>query len=482
MNFKTTQIRNACISLASLSAFALSAQAHAATNNGTDTAAQSTTAAPAVLEAQSPDPDAGASHPAVTTAPELGALDATLGVKGWNIPFPSYAETIDQNQGGLRSTMAKYGFGLIGYEEPLFAVNVLNRPRSTNGQQAYWGQQASFGNVLAGYLTYDLGKVGLDGGQLSVGGVWIRSTYTDYLPNSATLYRLAYYQSLLNGRVEFATGLMDNSLTWVGTFVGGQVQSPFGPTASIPTEVGLSASSVSQPTAWIKYHPTESTYNSFGIARSIDPRGIQADLDENPSNIQFTVPNGRALFIDEVGYQTQPHAHAPSTWFRAGFIYNTSPYQVFGANRTQNNTAGYIGIDQQVLQTKADSDTQAYRGLYLGASAQVATPSVNAISQYYELRAYWEGPFDSRPADIVNFVVAHQKVSSSFAAQINATTASTGLSSNHFANSISTSYTARLFRGTYVTLGLQYQDRPSITYVSGPQSALNFLASAFIIY
>jgi porin len=427
-------------------------------------------------------PQTPSSDQPTTGRVDLQSLDKTLGVKGWNIPFPSYAETITQDPGGIRTAMANYGFGFLGYEEPLFAVNVLNRPSETNGKQVYWGQKPSFGNVLAGYLTYDLGKLGLEGGQLVAGGVWIRSTLDSYLPNSATVYRLDYYQSLLQGKVEFSAGLMDNSLTFVGSYVGGQVQSPFGPTANIPTEVGMSASSVTQPTMWLKVHPTESIYNLAAVARSISPSGIPTELNENPTNLNFHVDGGRALFIDEFGYQTQSHAHSPSTWFRVGGLYNTSNYQVIGTTRTQHNGAVYVGIDRQITQTNPDSETQAYRGLYLGASAQAASPSTNVISQYYELRAYVEGPFDSRPGDIVNLVVAHQKISNSFVQEVNATAPTTGFFSNRYSTSISTSYTARLYRGTYLTLGLQYQDHPTITYTSGPQSSLNFVASAFFVF
>jgi hypothetical protein len=55
--------------------------------------------------------------------------------------------------GGWRSKLAEYGIGLIFLEGGVGAANVLNTPRTTNGQQTYWGQKPSGYNLAYGPLT-----------------------------------------------------------------------------------------------------------------------------------------------------------------------------------------------------------------------------------------------------------------------------------------------------------------------------------------
>lgn len=439
-----------------------------------------TDAYPAMIAA--PPSVAARSEEGTAVEAHLKSLDRSVGLKGWNIPFPSFAESLSQDAGGYRSALANAGFGFIGWEQPMAATNLLDRPHRTNGAQAYWGQKPSVGNIATTFLTFDLGSLGLRGGQIAVAGGFYTSTDREYLVNAANVYRLSYYQSVIADRLELSLGLMGNGTSFVGTFVGGQIQNPFGPNASIPTELGLSASAVVQPTAWVKLHPTRSLYNLFGAARSVSPGGILVDAEANPTNLHFNVPGGRALYLDEIGYQTPSSVDRGASWFRAGVIRNTSRYPVLGSDRTKHKTGYYALIDRQILQTEAKSAETAYKGVYVGASVMYAPPSTSIFSQYYELRAYAKGAFASRPHDTMTLVYTHQVTSHRYASQLNDQAAETGLYARYFTNSLTASYNVHVYRGMYVTLGLNYLDHPSFRYAARDGDALNLLASGFFVF
>ncbi len=427
-----------------------------------------------------PAQPANEAPPGQKTALQL--MHDRLEIKGWNIPFPSYDDSLTRDVGGYRTALSKIGIGFLAWEQPSFADNLLDRPRSNNGQQAYWGQKPSEGNIVIALGTFDMGTLGIQGGQLQVGTTWNRSSYEPFIPNALTLYRLVYYQSLFKGRVEFAAGLMGNSPTFVGTYVGGQIQNPFGPNAAIPSELGLSSSAVSQPTAWIKFHATKAIYNMVGVARSVSPGGTLADLAVNPSSTHFNVPGARALYIDEFGYKTPSLPYAPSTWFRAGVIHNTTRYPVYGSDRTATKTGFYALLDRQVTQISPGSEKEAYRGIYVGGSAMYASPKTSVFSQYYEFRAYGKGLFDARPLDTMSFIYTHQQTSHRLAATYNDTADTTGTFAALATNSITGSYNAHLFRGAYGTIGLQYLDKPSFTYTQKEGDALNLLLGLFFVF
>ncbi len=116
------------------------------------------------------------------------------GVKGWNIGFPSFGDTLLQNYGGWRSSLASAGFGLIEYNLTRFQANVLETPREGprynpfyESRQNYWGQKPSFNNFSVLVLTYDLTRFGVPDGQLQYSGIQylldmarLRARYADH--------------------------------------------------------------------------------------------------------------------------------------------------------------------------------------------------------------------------------------------------------------------------------------------------------------
>jgi porin len=429
-----------------------------------------------------PLPAQSQNEPVAGQKTPLQAMHDRLELKGWNIPFPSYDDSLTRDVGGYRTALSKAGIGFLAWVQPSFADNLLDRPRSNNGKQAYWGQKPSAGQATLALLTFDLGTVGLKGGQFQLGMSSNNSSYEPFIPNALTLYRLAYYQSLFNGQVEFSAGLMGNTPVFVGTYVGGQVQNPFGPNAAIPSELGLSAAAVAQPTAWIKVHPSKSVYNMFGVARSMNRGGVLAELDVNPDSTKFNEKGAKALYIDEFGVKTPAKPYGHATWFRAGVIHNTTRYAIYGTGRTASKTGYYALIDRQLTQSNPGSEKQAYRGLYAGASAMYTSPKTSIVAQYYEARLYGKGLMASRPLDTISLIYTHQTLSKREAAVVDANSDQTGLYAATATNSVTGSYNAHLFRGTYGTLGLQYLDRPSFTFTKKEGNALNLLAGLFFVF
>jgi porin len=406
------------------------------------------------------------------------ALDQTYGLKGWNIAWPSFGETVTQDDGNWRTNLAQYGFSLLMYDIVQSAVNVLDTPSSNKGAQAYWGQKPSVVHTDVAYLQYDLSQWGVPNGQLQVAGLGAQSTWQQYAPNTVSLYRLAYYQTFLDKALEVNAGYMSASTSFVGNFVAGQIQNPFGPSASIPVEVGFSQSVVVQPMAWAKYH-LGNFYEMFGAARSVAPvaGAVYEDNLQNPAQARFTEPGPNVLYANEVGYKTAPSNEHMSTWVRAGGIYNTSEYHNYETNRESTNYGLYLLVDRQLTQINAGG-----RGIYAGFSAMYAPPDTNIYSKYYEGRLYAVGPFNARPRDTISFVWAHNGISRSYADAINMKSAITDTFASYSANSYTASYNMRVTNGVYLTLGLQYTDHPSVAYIPAEGHSLNFLASTFIAF
>ena len=407
------------------------------------------------------------------------ALDQTYGLKGWNVPYPSFGETITQDVGGWRTTMAQYGFSFLGYDLVLSASNLLNTPSSNKGSQAYWGQRApSAQHTDALYLNYDLTQWGIPNGQIQAGAAFSQSTWQQYSPNFVSLYRLAYYQTFLDKTIEFNAGYMSAATAFVANYIAGQIQNPFGPSASIPVEAGLANGVVVQPLAYLKYHIGD-FYEQFGAARSLVPKAgaVYQDSLVNPAQARFTVPGSNVLYVNEVGYKTAAASDQMATFIRAGGIYNTSEYHNYSTNGVSNNYGLYLLADRQLLKLGGSS-----RGVYAGFSVMYAPPDTNLYSKYFEGRAYAIGLFDARPRDTMSFVWGHNSVSNYYANSVNQKSSVTDTFAAYYANSYTLSYNIRVTNGVYLTLGMQYTDHPSVVYIPNEGHSLNLLASSYIAF
>jgi porin len=439
----------------------------------------------------------------------LEELNAIYNFKGWDIPFPSYSDTIIQDYGGIRTALAAYGFGFTSLNISLFELNMLsgpsvvppNFPRCTTplggvcaGGQTYFGQRPSVMNEGTSFLSYDLSRWGIPDGQFVIAGQYIQTGDQAFLPNYLGFNAISWYQTLFDKRVEIKVGLVPNNLEWIGSAVGGNLANPFGGAASIPAEFGQSPNYQGTPTARSTWHMTDKLYDEIMVQRSLPVDGptgnpLYDESRSNPIGLRFSspTPGTRELFMDEVGYKQGATPTDYQTWLRFGVLYNTSAFKDFSklltdptATRSGNGAVYFYG-DRQIWQQDPSSPWTAYRGIYAGVAAMYAPPEVAAFSQYYEGRAYWYGPFDSRPTDMLSLVYFHNVVSHYVADATNLAASQTGIYGRNATNTVTLSYTAHVSPGIYGTVGVQYTDHPSITYFRSEGSSLNFLASIFYI-
>src|ERR1700752_4697410 len=191
---------------------------------------------------------------AAPSSPSLADLDKIYGVKGWNIPFPSFGDTLTQDFGGWRSNLASAGFGVMEYNITRFQTNLLDTPRQGptfnlfyGSSQTYWGQRPSFSNMSILNLTYDLSRFGIPDGQLQLAGVNAYATWQSFIPEASAVSVLAYYQTLFDRRLEVKFGILPNQGEFVGQSVGGSFATTQGPSGSIIGQLGMPALPVATP-------------------------------------------------------------------------------------------------------------------------------------------------------------------------------------------------------------------------------------------
>jgi porin len=206
---------------------------------------------------------AAVSPPAIASVTTPSPDFESLRVKGLNIALPGPQDTIDPDFAGIRSSLASFGIGYIGWSSNSFYNNMLSAERTTFGQQAYNGQKPTFFTNNVMLLTYDLSRNGIPDGQIVLGGVYNFDTWAPAGPNALSLATLSYYQTFLNKQVELKLGYLANALEFWGPFLAGNLAaSIFGPSAAIPVEAGINAPAWATPATSRSMAPTGSTTSS----------------------------------------------------------------------------------------------------------------------------------------------------------------------------------------------------------------------------
>jgi porin len=410
------------------------------------------------------------------TAPVTPAPDfQSLRIKGLTVALPGPQDTIDPDFDGIRSSLAALGIGYIGYTNNNFFDNMLPAERTTFGRQVYNGQKPTFFTNNVMQMTYDLSRYGISDGQIVLGGIYNYDTWEPGGPNAFSLATLSYYQTFLNKQVELKVGYQADVLEYWGQFLAGNLSSGiFGPSGSIPVEVGLSAWAWTKPAINIKVNGPDGFYDKFGVQIASSPDGPVAEKMANPTGLDWSTPNSGVLAIDEVGYRKEAAPGQLATWVRAAGIVNTSRYIDFEfGGRNTGNYAAYILADRQFVQL-SPVEGQAARGWYTGISAMYAPPEFNRVSQYYEARLYGIGLLPSRPTDMVSLVVSRNVFSHYVvdAAWQDDQLAHTG----NF--SITAAYYAPIAPGIRVGIGVGYTNNPTpVIYTPRTGSDLNLLAN-----
>jgi porin len=431
----------------------------------------------------------------------LADINARYYYRGYDTAFPSMADTILLDTGGMRSALANAGFAFLGFENISAQGNVLDAPRSVPstfrpckpadyrlgsicaGNRLYFGQTPDFYNSVVLFGMYDTSRWGVENGVFTVSGAFDSSSYLPYAPNDFRLTLISWYQTAFGGKLEIEAGYLRMAKEFMGTVVGGGYTSVFGPSASLAGVLGLSGpSTASAPAARFTWHITDKFYDEFGVQRSLPVHGqynpTNTEILDNPTGFNFTssIPGTREVYMNELGYRQSAAPGTNQMWLRAGGMYNNSGYRDLSQTNPNATTDAYglyaLG-DWQLWQQDPSSPASAYRGIYFGGTYTRTPTKITTFYQYFEGRLYWLGPTAARSSDMIALIYGHNDVSKYVSNPVNATAFLTDISAANATNTISLSYIAKLYSGVYLTTGLTYVDRPSVSYF--PQEGHAFL-------
>jgi porin len=342
--------------------------------------------------------------------------------------------------------------GIPGYQQ-----NLLHAPVSAN-QQVYVGERPYESTMLNPILTMDLRQLHLKEAQLNIstGLQWV--SWNPAGPRAVTLSSLYFYKNLAESRIEIKTGYLSNNFEFLGLQVGGSVATGAqGVYAVLPYEVGMSYFPLATPALNLKWNGPAHVYAKTGIQRAVDAAGGPATIARNSSGVRFIPKGDKLVTIFEGGYNRDATAASRETWVRAGYLRNTTQYpNSLTGGTSSGNYCAFLLADRQFIRKDG---THASHGVYAGASAMIAPADMNVYTQYYEARAYVEGPFRTRPFDMISLVATR----SAYSRDSTRNLAAQGKTVWHNSSSITGSYTVRAARGTYISMGLSYQTGPAVT-------------------
>lgn len=381
---------------------------------------------------------------------------ADLNLLGADVHMPPFDDTIFGSNVDFRRAMLRHGMALRVNPSFNFSANMLDAPVAPD-QQSYTGQRPYEKVMISPILTLDLKALHLRNAQLYVSGGLLYVTWQKSGPNAALLSALYLYKSFAEGRVEMKAGYMTNSFEFVGFHVGGSLStSSQGVYAVLPYEAGLSYFPLPTPSFNLRWNAPKKLYAKGALQRSTDPAGGQATVARNAIGLRFIPDGDKLVMIFEGGMDKPATNSANATWIRGGLIRNTTPFtnNITGVKESGNYCA-YLLADQQVTQGFGKHSN----GLYLGASVEIAPARFNQYSQYYEGRAYLQGPFHSRPSDLISVIMTRSVHSQDTIRNLIAQ----GKTVWRHTNTATVSYSYRAGRGVYLSGGLSYLQGPAVT-------------------
>jgi porin len=412
-----------------------------------------------------PQPESGWYNPA------LSAKLSGMSLKHWGTLSPNFGDTLLGNAGGIRSKLADHGIAGMVLLDGTVWQNLLSEPASTDRMQAYIGQKFTNLEALGVVGSYDLGHIGLKGAQIGLDAPGYQTSDVNATGRGFHVIDLSLYYPLFGGKIEVGAGLIPNDVEYVNIYVAGNIQTgAFGPTASLPSQAGLSLQPSTAPALNVTSHLTKNWYDKIGVQRSLSPQGIVADWSKiNKHGVTFSEPFAKALVVDELGFRRPASTDNLSSNVRVGGLYNWSDYTNFNTGKFSPNWMVYLLGDQQLTRT---SPTMPFRGLYGGFSVMDSPANVNVFRQYDELRLYDIGPFSSRPFDVGSLVVTHTSFSRD-ARQ--ATIFGGGYPPPTDTTSVTGSYAFKVTHGTYLIPVFSYTAHPSFVTAPKQGNDLNFI-------
>jgi porin len=380
-----------------------------------------------------------------------------LGVMGSAVPQPPYHESIMGEDTAMRRSMLRHGMAFRINSLPIFSSNLLYPPAPAD-KQVYVGHRPFVKWGSAVQLTWDLKALHFDSAQLVTSLGLEYETWTKAGPNAAGINGLFIYKGLGEDRFEIKAGYLANFQEFVGTQAGGSMLTGAqGVYAVLPYEAGLSYFPLATPAFNLKWNAPSNFYLKGSLQRAPDAAGGQATVDRNRTGTRFIPIHNKLVTISEGGYKRAATSDGGWTWLRGGYIHNSTHYANFlTGTKTSGNYCGYLLGDRQFTRHAGSVNGN---GLYAGASAMIVPASMNTYTQYYEVRAYDEGPFRSRPADTISLIATHSVYSRD---QIRNLIAQ-GKSYWRNSKSVTGSYTVRASRGVFISMGMGFIAGPAVT-------------------
>ena len=435
------------------------AQSSPAPQAGTP-AANAVETAPAAEPAADAMPPGTALTPAIIKIgvlnEQFNKLDALCSI--WELGcYTGAGDSFLEDRGGIRTKLAKANIGFFALSIGMIETNLKHMsgmPQPTQATQEFAGQKPTWVYTpMSFYGTYNIPSKNM---QFTVGFANVESNYV-YMqgPNTFRMSMLNLHQTLLKGKFEYIVGYQQGDTTVADNYIGGSVGAGIlGVKAVIPYNLGQSVSIYDTPALTLKYHFGRGIYATVMAERSTDPdTGIWGMKSRDIAGARFAPKGDRVLYMPEIGYKVDAAPGHKMTFFRATGFYNTSHfldystpttfvqgieainYGMYGklapvltalttqltsipqayqaaagsggtgvAPITANNhklmsNGGFgLTIDRQLTQP---DKYLSYRGLYLNAIGQYATPNANTYQQYYQVALYSLGLFKSRPLDMM---------------------------------------------------------------------------------
>ena len=388
--------------------------------------------------------------------------------------MPTFSDSVVDVNSAYRQDLLSKGIAFRVISQVQYAQNVLQAPVPAD-QQVYVGQRPFEGAMAHLILTSDLRQLHLRHAQFYASGVANWVSWNPAGPKTIQIWDFLFYKMFGKDLVEMKAGYVSNNLEFVGMQVGGSTASGVqGVYAVLPYEVGMSYFPLTTPSFNLRIKGPKDTYFKTAAQRSLDAGGGPATVARNHSGFRFIPKGDKLLLIDEGGYQRAASATARETWFRAGYMRNSTLYTDMANGRMEpGNYTAYALMDYQL---RKPDPLRPWHGLYLGGSAMTAASKFNAFNRYYEARLYQMGTFRSRPGDVASILATYTGHSH----YVTDTLVAQGNTVWRNGASVTGSYNLHLAPGNYLSLGLSYIHGPAITpRVKAP---ITFAASYTVLF
>jgi porin len=397
-----------------------------------------------------------------------------LNWRGGDAAMPPLSDSNVDVNSSFRRTLLSKGMALRFISQEQYAQDLAQAPVPADSQ-VFVGDHPFEGAMMNPIFTADLHQLGLRHAQLNVSGIWNWVSWEPAGPKVLDLWTLYLYKEFGKNRVEIKAGYNSNDLEFTGMQVGGSTASGVqGVYAVLPYEVGMAFFPLTAPQFNLKVNGPSHTYVKTGAQRSLDAAGGPATEARNHSGLRFDPKGDKLLLLEEAGFRRAPSATERETWFRAGYLHNSTLYtDQANGRQEQGNHAAFALMDVQL--TRPDP-LKPWQGLYLGGSAMTAASKFNAYDRYYEARLYKFAPFQKRQGDVVSLLSTYTGHSKYFTDPLVAA----GKTVWRNSGSVTGSYNIHLAPGNYLSLGLSYIRGAAIT--PRVDDTLTFAASYTVFF